>query len=94
MWWALQAGEFDDLPGQGKPIDLDQLATGADFAAKLMKNANVLPGWIEQAKELRRDIGQLRNSLRKTGPAASGVSAAANGVPFFLLSAVCCSSTV
>lgn len=53
---AIEEGAFDNLPGKGKPLPLDMdFTTPADqrLAARLMKDANVLPDWIELDKHLR-----------------------------------------
>jgi hypothetical protein len=53
---AIEEGMIDNLPGTGKPLPLDlDFTTPADqrLAARLMKDANVLPDWIELDKHLR-----------------------------------------
>lgn len=52
---AMARGEFDNLPGKGKPIDLsDYFNTPEDFrlAYSIMKNAGVLPEEVEVLKEI------------------------------------------
>ena len=59
---AIENGEFDDLPGKGKPLNLDEYfnCPEADRAANsLLKNANAVPPEVELLKE----IEQLENSL-------------------------------
>jgi hypothetical protein len=53
---AIERGEFDDLPGQGKPLALDdytavpeELRTGY----RLLKNAGYLPPELELRKEIQ-----------------------------------------
>lgn len=78
MWWidamcerhiqtAQQAGEFDNLPGAGKPLQLDddsavpeELRTGY----RLLKNAGYLPPELA----LRKDALTLRDLLANTLP--------------------------
>lgn len=59
---AQARGEFDDLPGAGKPIDLDAyFNTPEDVRAAyaILKNAGILP----QEIELLQDIAALKEKL-------------------------------
>jgi hypothetical protein len=59
---AMRRGEFDNLPGKGKPIDLtDYFNTPEDFrlAYSIMKNAGVLPEEVEVLKEIEALNSQL-----------------------------------
>ena len=52
---AMARGEFDNLPGKGKPIDLsDYFNTPEDLrlAYSIMKNAGVMPEEVEILKEI------------------------------------------
>jgi hypothetical protein len=52
---AIANGEFDNLPGQGKPLDLaDYFALPAAERAgtALLKNANVVPPEVQLLKEI------------------------------------------
>jgi hypothetical protein len=54
---AQKKGEFDNLPGSGKPLDLaaDQgVAEELRLAYKILKNADCLPPEIELKKEIRQ----------------------------------------
>jgi hypothetical protein len=51
-----QQGDFDDLPGSGRPLKLDP---SFDLASHLLKNASVLPPWLELQKEIRQDLRRL-----------------------------------
>ncbi|MGN7360645.1 DUF1992 domain-containing protein [Paenibacillus sp. SAF-054] len=48
-------GGFDDLPGKGKPLNIGE----GDVLTSIMKNANYVPPWIEQRKEIAADIKNL-----------------------------------
>ena len=53
---ALHRGEFDDLPGQGKPLSLDDdrhLPDDLRLAYKVLKNADCLPPELELRKEIK-----------------------------------------
>ncbi len=60
---AMERGEFDRLPGAGKPLSLDEDAmvpAELRVAYKMLKNAGCLPPEIE----LRKEIVTLRDLLR------------------------------
>jgi DnaJ family protein C protein 28 len=59
---AIDRGEFDRLPGRGKPLDLSENPyTPADWrmAYKLLQDAGMAPDWIEQDKEIRGELSAL-----------------------------------
>jgi len=54
---AIADGEFDNLPGAGKPLNLDDyFATPEDLrmAFSILKNANCAPAEVEMLKEISR----------------------------------------
>jgi len=57
---AMEAGEFDDLPHQGRPLPNDDNPYAGDWglAFHLLRNAGVAPPWIEADKELRELLGR------------------------------------
>jgi len=60
---AMDRGEFDNLPGKGKPLPpdgLDNLPPDMRMAYIVLKNTNVLPEEVE----LRRNIGSIQHLLR------------------------------
>ena len=66
---AIDEGKFDNLPGKGKPIIFDDdpmTPPHLRMANRILKNANVLPEWIQIQKELEREkqeIGNYRNTI-------------------------------
>jgi hypothetical protein len=73
---AMERGEFDDLPGKGKPLDLDAyFATPEDvrLGYSVLKSAGCLPVEVELQQEIESLKSQLvasddereRQSLRK-----------------------------
>jgi hypothetical protein len=53
---AMRRGDFDDLPGSGRPLMLDDLALVPEHlraAYRLLKNAGYLPPELYAARELR-----------------------------------------
>ena len=54
---ALEKGEFDDLPGRGEPLPLEDdshVPEDLRLAYKVLKNADCLPPEIELRKEIRQ----------------------------------------
>jgi hypothetical protein len=68
---AIAAGEFEDLPGRGQPLDLTEYFSrpAAERAgASLLKNAGVLPPEMELLKQiaaLETAIGTCREERRQ-----------------------------
>ncbi|WP_407314009.1 DUF1992 domain-containing protein [Desulfosporosinus sp. SB140] len=59
---AFRNGEFDNLPSQGKPINLDYWASlpeGIRAGYMLLKNA----GFVPEEVQLLKDIDELRDQL-------------------------------
>lgn len=58
---AMQRGEFENLPGKGKPLILEDdshVAPELRMAWKILKNANCLPPGLAERKEMG-DIADL-----------------------------------
>jgi len=70
---AIEAGQFDNLPSKGKPIDLD-IDPDPTFwmAHHLLRVNGFAPSWIEESKDIDAAIhrfhADLRNAQRR--PAA------------------------
>lgn len=59
---AMARGEFDDLPGAGKPLALDDdplVPAEVRVAYRLLKNAGFLPPELEQFAEIGRLIAAI-----------------------------------
>ena len=58
---AQQRGEFDDLPGAGKPLKIysNPLAPEWDAASGLLNEAGVAPFWVDLDKEILAEIAAL-----------------------------------
>jgi DnaJ family protein C protein 28 len=64
---AQQAGKFDDLPGKGKPLKLedDPHADPAwQLAFRMLKEAGFSLPWIEKLKEIEAEVEAARYALR------------------------------
>jgi hypothetical protein len=61
---AMERGEFDNLPGQGKPLFLEEdshIPEELRVAYKILKNADCLPPELEAKKEIRQMEDLLAN---------------------------------
>ncbi len=59
---AIERGEFEDLPGQGKPLELDDNRNVPEelrAAYRLLKNSGYLPPEMALQKEIREVEGLL-----------------------------------
>ena len=58
---AQSRGDFDNLPGAGKPLDLDDNVFAGEMASafRIAKNANAAPLWVQ----LDREIGEEKDAL-------------------------------
>lgn len=66
---AMDAGEFDNLPGKGQPIDLDAyFATPADLrlSYSVLKSAKCLPAEVELMKEVEELKTKLADCAQDT----------------------------
>ena len=68
---AIAKGEFDNLPGKGRPLDLDAyFATPEDLRMgySLLKNANIIPLEMELLKEiegLQKSLDSCTSQIEK-----------------------------
>ena len=66
---AMQEGKFDDLPGKGKPLNLDQNPHQDPewrVAHHLLKSAGFSLPWIERLAKINDDLQQARESLARS----------------------------
>jgi hypothetical protein len=67
---AFLDGEFDNLPGEGKPIHLGTQQSSIDehfLANHILKNNGFLPDWLEERKLLLEEISAFQNKLILSG---------------------------
>lgn len=66
---AMEEGAFENLPGKGQPVTLDEDPVTPPHlraANKVLKNAGVLPDWVQTLKDLqaeRADVAKYRAKL-------------------------------
>ncbi len=64
---AMARGEFDQLPGRGKPLPRDDsglISTELRMAYRILKNAGVVPGEVA----LRAEVADVETLLRALPP--------------------------
>ena len=69
---AIEAGQFDNLPSKGKPIELDIDPDPTLWMAHHLLRVNgFAPSWIEESKDIDAAIHRFRADLRKTRSSAA-----------------------
>lgn len=64
---AMRQGEFDNLRGRGKPLNLERdpfTPEGYGLAYDIMKNNDIAPAWLGNRAEAQRQIDRWRERLR------------------------------
>ena len=75
---AMAEGEFDDLPGKGKPVDLSENPfedPELRLAHRLLRNAGFAPAFIEERKEIDTGIESARTTLARAWAIYQGTQA-------------------
>ena len=66
---AMEEGKFDDLPGKGKPLRLDEINPHADsdweLAYHIIKEGGFTLPWIETMHEIEKDLEAARRVLKR-----------------------------
>lgn len=62
---AVRDGLFDDLPGQGKPLNLSKNLFGGDYdlAYQLLKDNDYTLPWISERNEITKQVEQFRSEI-------------------------------
>ena len=63
---GMEQGEFDNLPGKGKPVDTSENPfedPEMRLAHRVLRNAGFAPSWIEERKEIDAEFEIARNQL-------------------------------
>lgn len=64
---ALKEGKFDNLPGAGKQLRIDDdpnTPEAMKMAYKIMKDNDLAPAWIEEGKGLERTEERLMTQIK------------------------------
>jgi DnaJ family protein C protein 28 len=65
---AMEQGEFDDLPGKGKPVDTSENPfedPELRLAHRMLRNAGFAPSWIEERKDIEAEFENARHQLSR-----------------------------
>lgn len=65
---AIRKGQFDDLPGAGKPLKLDDEAYTPEhlrMAYKILRENDLVPDWMAQGRELDAAREKLLEDVRR-----------------------------
>lgn len=68
VWHAMEEGQFENLPGKGKPLDLDtnpHADPAEDTLYRILNKNGCAPEWVELNKEIRNSIAGWRVALRR-----------------------------
>jgi len=63
---AIADGAFEDLPGRGVPLNMEDDSSVPQewrLAYRLLHSSGLAPAWIEMGDEIRRSVDQARASL-------------------------------
>jgi len=62
-----QSGAFDNLPGRGKPLNLNKNPYGRELEAahNLLKNNELIPAWIAERNAVLQQIASLREEIKR-----------------------------
>lgn len=79
---AQERGEFDNLPGHGKPLQLEDapFAGGLEVGFGMLKSAGVAPMWVELEKEMRSATERLDELIARAAATARERPARAEAV--------------
>jgi DnaJ family protein C protein 28 len=65
---GMERGEFDDLPGKGKPVDTSENPfedPEMRMAHRMLRNAGFAPLWIEERKDIDAEFDHARQQLSR-----------------------------
>ena len=86
---AMEDGDFDNLPGEGKPLDLQEDENTPDemrMAYKILRENDLAPDWIMQGRDIDNKTLDILKRLRQAAdayraainaPSATGATRAA-----------------
>ncbi|XP_057785696.1 uncharacterized protein LOC131003233 [Salvia miltiorrhiza] len=77
VWHAMEEGQFENLPGKGKPLDLDtnpHADPAEDTLYRILNKNGCAPEWVELNKEIRNSIAGWRIALRKAWMCNDGLN--------------------
>ncbi|CAL1373035.1 unnamed protein product [Linum trigynum] len=68
IWHSMEEGQFENLPGKGKPLNLEtnpHADPAEDTLYRILSKNGCAPEWVELNKEIRSQISEWRSGLKK-----------------------------
>ncbi|KAM2242427.1 hypothetical protein ACFX1S_009385 [Malus domestica] len=68
IWHSMEAGQFENLPGKGKPLNLSSnphADPAEDTLYRILSKNGCAPQWVELNKEIRSQVLEWRIALKK-----------------------------
>lgn len=68
IWHSMEEGQFENLPGRGKPLELKtnpHADPAEDTLYRILMRNGCAPEWVELNKEIRCKINEWRSALKK-----------------------------
>ncbi|XP_059296553.1 uncharacterized protein LOC132049673 [Lycium ferocissimum] len=68
IWHSMEEGQFENLPGKGKPLDLStnpHADPAEDTLYRILSRNRCAPEWVELNKEIRNKVAEWRSALKK-----------------------------
>ncbi|XP_042391350.1 dnaJ homolog subfamily C member 28-like [Zingiber officinale] len=68
IWHSMEQGDFENLPGKGRPLNLDSnphVDPAEDTLYRILSRNGFAPEWVELNKEIHSSIAEWRTSLKK-----------------------------
>lgn len=75
IWHSMEEGQFENLPGKGKPLDLSSnphADPAEDTLYRILSRNKCAPEWVELNKEIRNDVAAWRSALKKAWACKEG----------------------
>jgi hypothetical protein len=72
---AMRKGQFDDLPGAGKPLRLDDEAHTPEhlrMTYKILRDNDLVPDWMAQGRELDAALEKLVADVQRSAGSKAG----------------------
>ncbi|KAI3746391.1 hypothetical protein L6452_08823 [Arctium lappa] len=68
IWHSIEEGHFENLPGKGKPLNLNSnphADPAEDTLYRILSKNKCAPEWVELNKEIRSNVAEWRLTLKK-----------------------------
>ena len=75
IWHSMEEGQFENLPGKGKPLDLSSkphVDPADDTLYRILSKNGCAPRWVELNKEIRGQAAEWRKALKKAWEKRNG----------------------